>query len=367
MLAIQRIGRCMTLPRKKSFAYLIIGVCAAVVLGSCSSTSATKSTTTTVVSPSRSTASQPATSSTANSSIHGLWVSELNAGTISNFGFPPVAPPSITVHSQTCAHPDALAFDPSGDLWVGCESSGSTMPRIEEYSPGDLVNNSPPTHVLDRLGQIIDPEGLAFDAHGDLWVAGGTVVAEYAANTLSANTLPTKIISTPSLIDGPDSVAFDRSGNLWVANYNNRVIVKYPKDSLTSAVPRPTAHVQMPGGASPFALAFAPNGNLWIVAKNDMVYEFAANTLGTTDVPSATINMSSYISGGGDGIAFDSSGNLWVSVAGASTSSAAPVGMVYEFAANTLGTTNLPSAHLLASSTSNSGTWAIAFFPLTSS
>ena len=365
--SVQQIGRRMAPSRKRAFTHPIVGLCAAVVLGSCGSAAANGAKTTSAAAPSKSTANQPAASSTANTSMHGLWVSDLNAGTVSNFGFPPAAPPSITVHNQACAQPESLAFDRSGNLWIGCGSSGSTTPKIEEYSPGDLVNSSPPGHVLDRLGQVISPEGLALDSHGDLWVAGGTVVAEYAAGALNANTLPTMTISTPSFIDGPDSVAFDRSGNLWVANYNNRVIVEYSRSSLTSGTPRPAGHVQMAAGASPFALAFAPNGDLWVVAKNDMVYEFAASTLGTTNVPSSTINMSAYISGGGDGLAFDSSGNLWVSVAGASTSSGVPAGMVYEFAASTLGTTNVPSANLIASSTSNPGTWAIAFFPVSGS
>jgi len=338
---------------------LSVGILLALLLAACSTTSTSRSPSTT-----KSRAPTPARTAKAVPSRvtpHGLWVSDINAATVTDFESPPGSSPAIVV-SRQMSHPDALAFDAAGNLWVGDGSSSSHPPAIEEYSPNELLHNSAPGEVVTKLGQAISPEGLAFDATGDLWVAGGTAVVEYSAASLHDNPSPARTMAASSLIDGPDSLAFDQAGDLWVASYNNRMLVEYSTRSLSSSHPRASRQIQLSPGVAPYAIAFDPRGDLWVASRNDTVVEYAASTLGTTNVPSATLNMSSFISGGVTGIAFDSQGNLWASAVG-SSNAGQPEGIVYEYAASTLGTTNTPASHLVASSSSNPGTWALAFFP----
>ena len=61
-----------------------------------------------------------------------------------------------------------------------------------------------------------DPDGLAFDAAGNLYVAND------GNNTISKVT-PAGAVSTfvSSGLDDPDGLAFDAAGNLYVANDGN--------------------------------------------------------------------------------------------------------------------------------------------------
>ena len=285
----------------------------------------------------------------------GLWVSDLNADTVTLFGLPPSSRRIVTLH-KGIVHPEALAFDRHGNLWVG---DGGVHATIREYVP---AQGSAPVPVTTIPTRGLSPEGLAFDARGNLWVAGGGAVLEFAATSLGHTLSPSRVITSPSLLDGPDALTFASQGNLWVANYGNRVLLEFPARSLSTSHPRPAAHIQQPSGATPFAITFDSHGNLWVADQNDKIYEYAARSLGRTDTPSATIDMSRFISGGVVGLAFDTFGDLWASAVG-SSSSGAPEGMVYEYAARSLGRTDTPSAHIVASTSSNPGTWALAFTP----
>lgn len=251
----------------------------------------------------------------------GLWVSDVNANVVTDFHSPPASTPATTFHTPV-AHPDALAFDAQGNLWVGCGGSPPASPAaILEYGAGGLARGSGPIATISnaRDGFMV-PEGLAFDGHG----------------------------------------------NLWVANYDNRVLLEHTARALAAPRPQPGAHVQLPSGLTPVAMAFDASGQLWIAAKNDMVYEYSPSASGMTASPVPPIDMGKFISGGAADLAFDANGDLWVSAVG-SSSSGAPEGMVYEYAARTLGTTDTPSAALVASTSSNPGTSALAFYPVVES
>ena len=286
----------------------------------------------------------------------GLWVSDIHTNSVTLFPSPPQSSGTVTL-TNGLNHPDALAFNGPHELWVG--NGSTTHPSIAEYI---VQPDGKPSLIHDFPLSGFPPEGLTFDRHGNLWLAGAGGVIELAGPSLASGPRAITTITAPALLDGPDAVAFDTRGDLWVANYNNRVLLEFPARSLTSHSPQPSFHIQLPSGANPFALTFDAQGDLWVAAQNDMVYEFAAGTLGTTSSPSRSISLGQVISGGVVGVAFDGHGNLWVSGVG-SSAAGAPEGFVYEYAAQSLGTTNIPTARMVASPSSNPGTWAIAFTP----
>lgn len=313
---------------------------------------------------SKSPAAKPSTAS-ASPPPPGLWVSDLHTNTVTDFEAPPAAQPRITIRAGV-VDPDALAFDANGNLWVAEGALAASPPRIVEYRGGSVARNAEPVAQITKLRGVIDPEGLAFDSRGNLWVAGGTAVEEFPAAGLTSNPQPTRIWADETRglpLDGPDALAFDPHGNLWVSSYNNRVLLEFAAASLTDSLPAPRHILQLPSGVSPLDIAFDPNGNLWVACTNDSIYEFGAASLGRTTTPRATVNLSRLISGGVPGIAFDQTGNLFASAVG-SGPSGGPEGVVYKFLASTLGTTDVPSATLVASPSQNPGTWALALYPV---
>ena len=193
-------------------------------------------------------------------------------------------------------------------------------------------------------------------------MANGGAVVELSRSSLTVAPKVERAIAGSALIDEPDGLAFAPNGNLWVASYGNRVLAEFSKASLASANPRPAAHIQLPSGASPFAIAFDAGGNLWVGNATSTVYEYAGGSLGTTSTPSGSISVAGLLSGGVSGIAFDSGGNLWVAGIGGV---AGPQGLVYEYAGGGLGAAATPVAHLVASNSSDPGTWALAYLPPT--
>ena len=79
---------------------------------------------------------------------------------------------------------------------------------MSKFAPGSTT----PSATLTGLN---DPDALAFDASGNLYVAntGGNTVSEFAPGS----TTPT---ATLTGLNDPYALAFDASGNLYVANWS---------------------------------------------------------------------------------------------------------------------------------------------------
>ena len=81
----------------------------------------------------------------------------------------------LRVLKQT-AYPDAVAFDPSGNVyvanrWYYGRSFYCTIGSVGVYAPGKSV----PTRIIGGYGVVVDPKALAFDAAGNLYVANRTI------------------------------------------------------------------------------------------------------------------------------------------------------------------------------------------------
>ncbi|MEO5622335.1 MAG: hypothetical protein ABIO74_04985, partial [Dokdonella sp.] len=107
-------------------------------------------------------------------------VSDLNAG--NNI--------STNLTNASLSIPAGLAFDPQGRLWI-CNYNDSNNPTIVR------MDNTGTGHV-DKIGTSVavgtraslsDPEGLAFDAYGSLWVGnnGEPTISVYADSQLNDN------------------------------------------------------------------------------------------------------------------------------------------------------------------------------------
>jgi sugar lactone lactonase YvrE len=220
----------------------------------------------------------------------------------------------------------SIAFAPGGALWATDLSNNRVLEYLPPFTDGEAASvvlgqatfttNAAATSAGGESG----PTALAFDAHGDLWVAdysnnrvveyvppftdgmsAGLVIGQTGFTTATSGT-------TSSTLSGPRGLAFDAKGDLWVADHvNNRVLEFLPpfttgmsaslvlgqKTFTTLATGTNQSSLQGPDG-----LAFGPSGELWVSDQvNDRALGFlppfsdgmpAKVVLGETDFNSTT-------------------------------------------------------------------------------
>jgi ligand-binding sensor domain-containing protein len=199
----------------------------------------------------------------------------------------------VIVISNSGGSSGGLAFDSSGDLWV----DGYGNDNIVEYAKSQLAKSGSPkpkvTISNDIEGDLSAPFGLAFDRSGNLWVGNENTgeVIEYAKSQLAKSGSPKPKVALST--GGAEEVAFDSSGDLWVADPNGEV-AEYTKNQLTKASPYPEVTISS-GGAS-HGLAFDSAGDLWVANYDtSTVEEFTKAQLRTSGAPTPrqTINEQS--------------------------------------------------------------------------
>jgi hypothetical protein len=230
----------------------------------------------------------------------------------------PVATPHHGAEYLDC--PQALQFDPSGNLWV--ESPITYNPlygtSLLEYTSGELRSSGKlvPAAVIETpTAGRYGPQPMAFDHAGNLWlVSGGIVEYTAAQRAAGAQTDPnqTLIVGDPTLpkLDFAQSITFDAGGNLWAAFG--------------------TGGTRNAGGLEMFAAADLNGSGTVTPTPVTTIEAVVYGTHGT---------LSSF--GGPDGLAFDSQGDLWVAN---STQPIAGLGSGYlvEFTPSELSTSGSP-------------------------
>ncbi len=138
------------------------------------------------------------------------------------------------------------------------------------------------------------------------------VLVEYSVGSLAmTHPRPSAHVQLPSGLT-PDSIAFDSHGNLWIAAQDDMVYEYGPGVSgmSASAISSINMSTYISGGG--VDLAFDAQGDLWVSAVGSsngsgpegMVYEFGASTLGTTSTPSLTLVASTNPNAGTWALAF---------------------------------------------------------------
>ena len=148
--------------------------------------------------------------------------------------------PSSTTTAKSLFEPLGIAFDSMGDLWV----VDSADHRILEYSAPFSIGDSAASMVIGQSNFTtassstgLNAYAIAFDSSGNLWVSDGiNGVAEYLAPLSTGET--GSQVEGPKTVTGsgtepgsrlsdPQGIAFDAANNLWVADYGHGRVVVY--------------------------------------------------------------------------------------------------------------------------------------------
>lgn len=232
-----------------------------------------------------------------------------------------------------------LAFDRSGNLWVVERALGEhSVRRYSGHFLGTTGNGDKSADLIingQALGGNAAGPGavnLAFDVKGGLWVSvmARDRVVKYSQAQLAQSGAPVPVVELGGPGSGmkdPDGLAFDKSGNLWIADTGAHRVYRYDSSRLaqsTSVAPDFIVEAKPPSPAtgvlsSPSTLAFDSSGNLWVAyAGSGVIAKMESAELGAKGqksfVPGVQLRIAGLPAGARlEGIAFDRSNALWVS------------------------------------------------------
>jgi len=231
-----------------------------------------------------------------------VWLTEANSSSILRFR------PSSGKFEVHPLRPNSFPFQmltgPDGDVWFS-ELYGRRIGRIDPMS-GNMSE-------YDIPWEGMGPSGLAFDAHGVLWIAMVSFSQDLQGVISSFDPVNLTFSSyrTPLVISNPTGIAVDGTGKVWVTDHGSSLLIRY--DPVTGDFMR-VATSQKAGTTStlPYWLVKGPDGQLWF-------NEHYANRIGRFDALNMTMteySVPSYVPTYGGvanvlSIAVDPAGNLW--------------------------------------------------------
>ncbi len=179
-----------------------------------------------------------------------LWVTSIAGSSVSEFKARQLASSGTKAPAVQIAgfeQPNGVAFDAHGDLWVSSYfNTSANSATVSGYTPSELTASGAPVPAVvisaSATGQSLsEPARLTFDASGDLWVGnyGGNTVVEYTPDQLLASGSPAPAVVLSSTAAGslaePNGLGFDAAGDLWVVDEATNTVVEFSPSQLGSS------------------------------------------------------------------------------------------------------------------------------------
>jgi hypothetical protein len=160
-----------------------------------------------------------------------------------------------------------LAFDAAGNLWL----SHACRDEVRRIAASQLGTSG--EKEADALLSVADPDGLAFDGHGNLWVDVPSGLARFDAARLGrvdADPPDLRLSITTTIHSwqvNPAGFAFDATGNLWGLDVSSSLLFRLtPADLAGTGARTVTAAVafRVDAAGATTVPAFDDGGGLWV-------------------------------------------------------------------------------------------------------
>ncbi len=190
-----------------------------------------------------------------------LFVANNGSGDIEEFS---ATGAPLRVVASGLSGPRGLTIDGLGNLYVANQASGT----IDKITPGGAVTTF--------FSGLVSPNGLAFNAAGDLLVTEGpgigntgNSIINVSPNGTSSSVFATDIASD---LNDPNGIAISSNGNVFIVNSMGTSGIE--EFSSTGTLIKNFSNV---GLNNPKALAFDSNGNLYVTnAFSDQITEYGS-------------------------------------------------------------------------------------------
>lgn len=140
-------------------------------------------------------------------------------------------PPTATTFVSGAGAPNGLTMGPDGALWYTDFTAAGHVYRVS--------SDGMRTRVTNAMMPIRNPNGLAFDREGNLYVDSymdGIVIRLTLANNMESGR--TTIQPMGASIGSPDGLALDAMGRLYVTNNSGGTLVRMDADGSNAVVLR---------------------------------------------------------------------------------------------------------------------------------
>jgi sugar lactone lactonase YvrE len=155
-----------------------------------------------------------------------------------------------------------IAIDAAGEIYVANQDSDT----IVGFAPGSSGNATPNIVIGGKHTHLHEPNGMAVDSSGNLYVASKGIEAnapgiEVFASGSNGDAKPIKHIDGPlTQLNQPNAVAVDSAGTIYVANRQTSTILIFDAKQRGDHAPRRVIAGNKTGINSPNGIAVDANG-----------------------------------------------------------------------------------------------------------
>lgn len=204
--------------------------------------------------------------------LHGmLYVANNGDSTVTEYPVGTTSP-SVTLSGGQLIDPNGIAVDNKGTVYVTSGASAGSC-YVLVYPKGASMPS-------EQINGFDLPVGLAIDKRGNLYV--GDALQNAVWKVSKGSTTPTKL--SLSGLDDPVGIAIDPSNNLWVANNQNNTALGFHLGDTSPFVTITS------GLSGPYSIAFEKTGTLFVGSSLHYPGDVAGYKSGST-TPFETIDV----------------------------------------------------------------------------